>query len=208
MSPAASPPTRGARIAGKKVLNVSDKHDPTTPTVLLTRPEQEVAELLVACLTAREIAAAREGSWYTIRDHIREIGRKLGCPGNSRPVLLHALLCGGHVDTPRPSLPAPAFTRRDLLLLRALAECNDEDGIAEAADIARDTLESQVNALIYRAGGKSCEHLIVLAHGWGLLGSPQTTVSSSTRRMPRSTRRLTTAAGQPADGPMTFGSAL
>ncbi|MFI0219893.1 LuxR C-terminal-related transcriptional regulator [Streptomyces lydicus] len=106
----------------------------------------------------------------SVASHLRMARKKLGCPGSSRPVLVHAILTTHQVAPPACHRPAPDFTEAELILLNAIAEHSLSADIARCVGGSGANVRGGVDALIKKACADNPTHLVGLGHAWGLLG--------------------------------------
>ncbi|MER6952567.1 helix-turn-helix transcriptional regulator [Streptomyces sp. NPDC000618] len=143
----------------------------TTATIPLSPAEKRIAEYLIGGARPGEIAAQTHLSPHTVKNHLRVLRRKVRCPHRcSLPVLVHALLTSRQIAPPTPVESVPDLGPEQRLLLRAVAHRTGAYDIAEAAQIVPADVRANVEALVAGTGAHDAVHLVVLAHGWGLLG--------------------------------------
>ncbi|MFB7776252.1 LuxR C-terminal-related transcriptional regulator [Streptomyces bauhiniae] len=139
----------------------------------LSPAELPVAILLTQGPSATGIARSLHLSPQTVHYHLSHIRRKIGVPGIRPTPLVNVLLERRLVATPVPGRAAPDLPADDLALLEAIAHKPSLDAIAERTGISRRKVPARIDHLLEVAGAISTEHLVSLARGWQLLGTPQ-----------------------------------
>ncbi|MBZ6107791.1 LuxR C-terminal-related transcriptional regulator [Streptomyces olivaceus] len=148
---------------------VTTAHAPITP---LTPTLQRVAQHLANGLTAQEIATQTGLAAVTVRQYLRDIRESLHCPPRCKPpVIVHRLFAVQQVASPTADRPTPQLSPEQLLLLRAVAEHSDARDIAVAAKLAPADQRAALDQLLIDTGARDTTHLVILAHGWKLLGT-------------------------------------
>ncbi|QFX80045.1 DNA-binding protein [Streptomyces sp. SYP-A7193] len=148
---------------------VTTAHAPITP---LTPTLQRVAQHLANGLTAQEIATQTGLAAVTVRQYLRDIRESLHCPPRCKPpVIVHRLFAVQQVASPTADRPTPRLSPEQLLLLRAVAEHSDARDIAVAAKLAPADQRAALDQLLIDTGARDTTHLVILAHGWKLLGT-------------------------------------
>ncbi|MGW4289589.1 helix-turn-helix domain-containing protein [Streptomyces sp. NPDC004673] len=150
-----------------------------------TPPELSPAELPVAIFLARGLSATGIArslhlSPETVRYHLSRIRRKVGIPGIRPTPLVNVLLERQLVPTPIPGRAAPDLSADDLALLEAIAHEPSLDRIAERTGISRREVPARIDHLLEVTGAISTEHLVTLARGWQLFGTPQSLTVADT----------------------------
>ncbi|MFF7733480.1 MULTISPECIES: LuxR C-terminal-related transcriptional regulator [unclassified Streptomyces] len=148
---------------------VTTAHAPITP---LTPTLQRVAQHLANGLTAQEIATQTGLAAVTVRQYLRDIRESLHCPPRCKPpVIVHRLFAVQQVASPTADRPTPRLSPEQLQLLRAVAEHSDARDIAVAAKLAPADQRAALDQLLIDTGARDTTHLVILAHGWKLLGT-------------------------------------
>ncbi|MEU1776708.1 hypothetical protein ABZ501_27280 [Streptomyces sp. NPDC019922] len=142
---------------------------PITP---LTEPQKRVAAPLVYGGSNESIAAQIQLSADGVASQLRVARKKLGRPGCSRAVLVHALLTTRQVAPPVCHRPPPAFTEDELGLLRALSEHSLNEDIGHAIGVRASDVRAELDALLAKACADNAAHLVGLAHAWNIFGGP------------------------------------
>lgn len=142
---------------------------PITP---LTEPQKRAAAPLVYGAPNEAIAAQIHLSTDGVASQLRVARKKLGRPGCSRAVLVHALLTARQVAPPACHRPAPDFIEDELQLLRALAEHSLNEDIGHAIGVRASDVRAELDALLAKACADNAAHLVGLAHAWNILGGP------------------------------------
>lgn len=144
----------------------------TGPITRLSPAQARLADYLARGLTIEQVAAETRLSPRTVTKHAAALRIKFRCPARcSMAVLIHALITTGQSTPPPPSRPAPHLSTQQLHLLRALTKHTATRDIAQAAGIEPADVRAHIDNLIVDADTDDPAHLVVLAHGWGLLGS-------------------------------------
>ncbi|MEU2354423.1 helix-turn-helix transcriptional regulator [Streptomyces misionensis] len=156
-----------------------------TSPALLTPGERRVAEQLVHGRNIPSIAYRLFLSTHSVASHLRSMRRKLGCPGSSPAVLVHALLTAQAVPPPAPGGDAPDFTPGECTVIRAIAEHTRNGNIGSAIGVRASDVRTEVDAVVNKAGARSQAHLVGLAHAWHILG---TSATSDTHDVPTTGR--------------------
>lgn len=149
-------------------------HPPASigPITRLSPAQARLADYLARGLTIEQVAAETRLSPRTVTKHAAALRIKFRCPARcSMAVLIHALITTGQSIPPPPSRPAPHLSTQQLHLLRALTKHTATRDIAQAAGIEPADVRTHIDNLIVDADADDPAHLVVLAHGWGLLGS-------------------------------------
>ena len=155
---------------------------PTRPTIL-TAEQRRVAAQLVYGLPNVAIGRAVSLSVDGVASHLSSARKRLGCPGSSRAVLVHALLTAREVPPPAGLTPAPDLTEIERKVIRAIAEHTRNADIGKAIGVPPDDVRAEIHAIIAKAAAVSTAHLVGLAHTWGILGDA-TSRSASSRTGP------------------------
>ncbi|MEU8544799.1 LuxR C-terminal-related transcriptional regulator [Streptomyces sp. NPDC048717] len=151
----------------------------------LTSAQKRVGTYLVQGLGNQEIAQKMGLAPSTVGGHIRNSGRRLGCPsGSPRAVIAHRLLA--HRQVPPPPLPthSRAFkaSEDDRELISAHTTHVLLRDIAAAALIPPADYRKRVTDLLHRAGAINPVHLVGLAHTLNILGSNTPTAAQVPKR--------------------------
>lgn len=146
----------------------------STPIAPLSQPQQRTAEHLVHGRSIRQTATMLNLSPRTVENHTGALRIKMGCRSRAPlHVLVHVLLNAGLTTPEPPDRPAPSLDAQQLQLLQAIAEHDRVDDVALAAGIDPSDVADGVQHLVDAAGADDVTHLVILAHGWGLLGQHQ-----------------------------------
>lgn len=136
----------------------------------LTPAQLRVAAPLVYGLTTHEIARQLYLSAGGVASHLSRMRKRMGCPGASRAVLVHALLTARQAPPPVAFRPEPDFTHRERTVIQALAEHTGNEAIGNAIGVPAFDVRAETGAVIAKARARSASQLVGMAHAWGVLG--------------------------------------
>ena len=149
----------------------------TTVEVLVTRRQWDVALLIHAGYTNREIAAKLYLSVDAVKTHVQAIGSRMGITGldGMRERIAVAVECPGHHD-PVLADPPPmrrALTPRETQVLELVAECYDAEHIGQILHISSHTVRSHLRRIGLAMGlpdrYRSRHYLVRMGVQYGLL---------------------------------------
>ncbi|MEV4333613.1 LuxR C-terminal-related transcriptional regulator [Streptomyces sp. NPDC049597] len=152
---------------------------PTRPAILTPEQRRVAAQLVYGMpnvAIARKVSLSVDG----VASHLSSARRRLGCPGSSRAVLVHALLTAREVPPPASLTPAPDLTEIERKTICAIAEHTRNADIGNVIGVSPDDVRAEIDAVIVKAAADSAAHLIGLAHTWGILGDTTSRSASST----------------------------
>ncbi|MFI6113283.1 LuxR C-terminal-related transcriptional regulator [Kitasatospora sp. NPDC051164] len=144
------------------------------PATTLTADQRRVAAQLVYGVSNKAIANQVCLSVDGVASHLSAARKKMGCPGSSRAVLVHTLLAAREVPPPAGSGTAPAFTKHEVTVIRAIAEHTLNADIGNAIGVPADDVRAEIDATVDKGNARSAAHLVGLAHTWGILGTSGT----------------------------------
>ncbi|MEU3296730.1 sigma-70 family RNA polymerase sigma factor [Streptomyces longwoodensis] len=159
---------------------------PDKPT--LTQQQSRIAARLVYGPSRAMIAGQVWLSVAAVTSHLNAVRKKMGCPGSSPAVLVHALLTAREVPPPASIGPAPDFTEHDRTVIRAIAQHTRQQDIATAIGVPAKDVRTRIRAVVAKGHARNATHLVGLAHIWGILGDTQP---------PRPTEAAAPMAGRP-----------
>ncbi|MET8768552.1 LuxR C-terminal-related transcriptional regulator [Streptomyces sp. NPDC004658] len=140
----------------------------------LTQQQRRIAARLVYgasnATIARQVCLSVDG----VASHLSAVRKKMGCPGSSPAVLLHALLTAREVPPPASVGPAPAFTEHERKVIRAIAEHTGNEDIGTTIGVRARDVRTEIDAVVDKAHARNATHLVGLAHIWGILGATAT----------------------------------
>lgn len=139
----------------------------------LSPAEHRIAVLLARGTPRKQIAKRLHLSRHTVNSHVASMRRKTGSQWGSLPALVHVLLLRRLIPTPKPRRAAPDLGAGHRGLLEALVHEHNRDAVAKKIGLSRDAVRQQIRLLRATTGARTTEHLVTLAHGWQMLGTPQ-----------------------------------
>ncbi|MFJ4151945.1 LuxR C-terminal-related transcriptional regulator [Streptomyces galbus] len=139
----------------------------------LTQQQCRIAARLVSGASHATIASQVRLSVKAVRGHLRATRKKMGCPGSSPAVLVHALLTTREVPPPGGIGPAPDFTEHHRKVIQAIAQHTSMKDIGTAIGVGEADVRTEIHAVRAMAHAYNPAHLVGLAHKWGILGAAQ-----------------------------------
>ncbi|MFF8992504.1 sigma-70 family RNA polymerase sigma factor [Streptomyces sp. NPDC014983] len=156
---------------------------PAKPAIL-TPNQHRVATQLIYGMPISAIARQVFLSVRGVESLLSKARKKMGCPGSSPAVLVHALLTAREIPPLATTEAAPDLTEHERTVIRAIAEHTRNEDIGNAIGAPAGRVRAEIDAVVAKAGARSAHHLVSLAWAWDILGDtaagPHAASTSST----------------------------